>query len=202
MCENFLGKSITSDEGYELVYDVLNHMRDVLKDFQEETGNLYNLEATPAESTAYKLAKKDKEIFNEEMYAQGSEVPYYTNSCHVPVNQVENIDQLYSHQHKLQALHTGGTVIHNYLETSISGDKAKEIIKYVSENYEAPYTSLSPVYSTCETHGFLDGYYDQCPHCGEKTESYQRITGYIRPVSKFNDGKSEEFKDRNQIKVV
>lgn len=202
MCENFLNKDITSDEGYDLVYEVLEFMRDKLMDFQEATGNLYNLEATPAESTAYKLAKKDTEIFGNEIITQGAEVPYYTNSCHVPVKKVENIDMLYSHQHKLQALHTGGTVIHNYLETSISGDKAKEIIKYVSENYEAPYTSLSPVYSTCHKHGFLDGYYDTCPHCGEVTESYQRITGYIRPVSKFNEGKSEEFKDRNQIKVV
>jgi ribonucleoside-triphosphate reductase len=202
MCENFLEQDITSDEGYALVYEVLEFMRDVLMDFQEETGNLYNLEATPAESTAYKLAKKDTEIFGQEIKTQGAEVPYYTNSCHVPVKQVENIDMLYAHQHKLQALHTGGTVIHNYLETSISGDKAKEIIKYVSENYEAPYTSLSPVYSTCQKHGFLDGYYDTCPHCGEVTESYQRITGYIRPVSKFNEGKSEEFKDRHQIKVV
>lgn len=202
MCQNFLGKDITSDEGWQLVHDVLVYMRDILKDFQEETGNLYNLEATPAESTAYKLAKKDKELFGEKIFNQGEEVPYYTNSCHVPVSQVENIDQLYKHQHKLQALHTGGTVIHNYLETSIDGDKAKEIVKYVSENYEAPYTSLSPVYSTCENHGFLGGYYDECPHCGTKTESYQRITGYIRPISQFNEGKSEEFYDRNQIRVV
>jgi ribonucleoside-triphosphate reductase len=176
-------------------------MRDKLKDFQEETGNLYNLEATPAESTSYKLAKKDKELFGDKIYTQGDNAPYYTNSCHLPVKEVENIDMLYKHQHKLQALHTGGTVIHNYLETPISGSKAKEIVKYTSENYEAPYTSLSPVYSVCSEHGFLGGYYDNCPHCGETAESYQRITGYIRPVSKFNDGKQAEFYDRKQIKV-
>jgi anaerobic ribonucleoside-triphosphate reductase len=199
MCENFLGKNIKSEEGYQLTYDVLVFMRDILKDFQEQTDNLYNLEATPAESTSYKLAKKDVELFGDNIVTQGKDAPYYTNSCHVPVSEVENIDQLYKHQHEL---HTGGTVIHNYLETSISGEKAKEIIKYVSNKYKAPYTSLSPVYSTCDEHGFLDGYYDQCPHCGEYTESYQRITGYIRPISQFNAGKTEEFKDRKQIAVV
>lgn len=202
MCENFLGKNIKSEEGYQLTHDVLVFMRDILKDFQEQTDNLYNLEATPAESTSYKLAKKDVELFGDNIVTQGADAPYYTNSCHVPVSEVENIDQLYKHQHELQELHTGGTVIHNYLETSISGEKAKEIIKYVSNKYKAPYTSLSPVYSTCDEHGFLDGYYDQCPHCGEYTESYQRITGYIRPISQFNEGKTEEFKDRKQIAVV
>jgi ribonucleoside-triphosphate reductase len=201
MCMNFLGEGIASEEGYQLTYDVLTFMRNKLKDFQEETGSLYNLEATPAESTSYKLAKKDKELFGDKIYTQGDNAPYYTNSCHLPVKEVENIDMLYKHQHKLQALHTGGTVIHNYLETPISGAKAKEIVKYTSENYEAPYTSLSPVYSVCSEHGFLGGYYDNCPHCGETAESYQRITGYIRPVSKFNDGKQAEFYDRKQIKV-
>ncbi|MEA1976260.1 MAG: ribonucleoside triphosphate reductase [Bacillota bacterium] len=201
MCENFLGESIKSEEGYQLTYEVLEFMRDILKDFQEQTDNLYNLEATPAESTAYKLAKKDVELFGDKIFTQGEDAPYYTNSCHVPVSQVENIDQLYKHQHELQALHTGGTVIHNYLETSISGDKAKEIIKYVSNKYKAPYTSLSPVYSTCNEHGFLNGYYEKCPYCGAETESYQRITGYIRPISQFNEGKAEEFKDRKQIQV-
>jgi ribonucleoside-triphosphate reductase len=201
MCENFLGKGIKSEEGYQLTYEVLEFMRDILKDFQEQTDNLYNLEATPAESTAYKLAKKDVELFGDKIFTQGEKAPYYTNSCHVPVNEVENIDQLYKHQHELQALHTGGTVIHNYLETSISGAKAKEIIKYISNKYKAPYTSLSPLYSTCKEHGFLNGYFEKCPHCGAATESYQRITGYIRPISQFNDGKAEEFKDRKQIRV-
>lgn len=201
MCQNFLNKGIKSQKGYDLVHEVLIFMRDKLKDFQQQTGNLYNLEATPAESTSYKLAKKDKKLFGDSVYAQGEEAQYYTNSCHLPVKDVKNIDQLYKHQHKLQALHTGGTVIHNYLETSISGKKAKEIIKYVSKNYEAPYTSLSPVYSNCKEHGFLDGFFERCPQCGQKTESYQRITGYIRPISQFNEGKTAEFKDRNQIKV-
>ncbi|GAB6106622.1 ribonucleoside triphosphate reductase [Fusibacter bizertensis] len=198
MCENLLGKGILSEEGYAFTYEVLEYMRKRMQDFQEETGDLFNLEATPAESTAYKMASKDKKIYKE-IITQGDKVPYYTNSCHIPVNQVKDINSLYTHQHKLQALHTGGTVIHNYLESSISGEKAKAIIKYVTENFEAPYTSLSPVYSICKTHGFVHGRQEVCPHCGEVTECYQRVTGYIRPVSRFNDGKKEEFRDRQQL---
>jgi ribonucleoside-triphosphate reductase len=199
MCENLLGKDITSKEGYVLTYKVLDFMREKMKDYQEETGDLFNLEATPAESTAYKFAKRDQEIYGSDIISQGEAAPYYTNSCHIPVSRIENIDELYQHQHELQALHTGGTVIHNYLETSISGEKAKKIIKHVSENYHAPYTSLSPVYSICKVHGFIHGNQEVCPHCGVSVESYQRVTGYIRPVSKFNDGKKEEFKDRKQM---
>ncbi|KUK71692.1 MAG: Anaerobic ribonucleoside-triphosphate reductase [Clostridiales bacterium 38_11] len=198
MCENLLGQDITSEEGYAFTYEVLEYMRSRIQDFQEETGDLFNLEATPAESTAYKLASRDKKIYKE-IITQGDKIPYYTNSCHIPVKLVTDIHSLYEHQHKLQALHTGGTVIHNYLETSISGEKAKTIVKYVTENFKAPYTSLSPVYSICKTHGFIHGRHTTCPYCGGLVESYQRVTGYIRPVSRFNNGKKEEFKDRNQI---
>ncbi|MBS7527647.1 ribonucleoside triphosphate reductase [Fusibacter paucivorans] len=201
MCENLLGEGIDTEAGYAFTYEVLEYMRDRMRDFQEETGDLFNLEATPAESTAYKLATTDRKIYKD-IKTQGESVPYYTNSCHMPVKKVKDIHSLYDHQHKLQALHTGGTVIHNYLETSISGDKAKAIIKYVTENFEAPYTSLSPVYSICETHGFIHGNQETCPHCGAPVESYQRVTGYIRPVSRFNDGKKAEFKDRKQIDAV
>ncbi|PIE77100.1 MAG: ribonucleoside triphosphate reductase [Clostridiales bacterium] len=200
MCENLLAKDILSTEGYDFTYEVLEYMRKRMQDFQEETGDLFNLEATPAESTAYKLATRDKKIYRD-IITQGDAVPYYTNSCHIPVSKVTDIQSLYQHQHKLQALHTGGTVIHNYLETSISGEKAKAIVKYVTENFEAPYTSLSPVYSVCGTHGFVQGGAEFCPHCQQKTELYQRVTGYIRPVSRFNDGKQAEFKARNQIAV-
>lgn len=198
MCENLLSCDITTEEGYQFTYEVLEFMRGRMQDFQEETGDLFNLEATPAESTAYKLAKMDKALYRD-IITQGVGAPYYTNSCHIPVNKVSDIHSLYGHQHKLQALHTGGTVIHNYLETSISGQKAKAIVKYVTENFEAPYTSLSPVYSICQTHGFLHGNLEKCPHCGETVESYQRVTGYIRPVSRFNDGKKEEFRQRKQL---
>lgn len=198
MCLNLLGEGIQTDVGYAFTSDVLNYMRNRMQDFQEETGDLFNLEATPAESTAYKLASRDKQIYKS-IITQGEAAPYYTNSCHIPVNEVRDIHSLYAHQHKLQALHTGGTVIHNYLETSISGDKAKAIVKYVTENFEAPYTSLSPVYSICKQHGFIHGSQESCPHCGSQTEHYQRVTGYIRPVSRFNAGKKAEFYDRNQL---
>lgn len=198
MCENLLGKDILSDDGHAFVHEVLMHMRNRIQDYQEQTGDLFNLEATPAESTAYKLASRDKLLYKD-IISQGGKVPYYTNSCHIPVDRVSDIHSLYTHQHKLQALHTGGTVIHNYLETSISGEKAKAIIKYVTEHFEAPYTSLSPVYSICRTHGFIHGAHDVCPECGEEVEKYQRVTGYIRPISRFNDGKKEEYKDRHQI---
>jgi ribonucleoside-triphosphate reductase len=200
MCLNFLGEGIQSEAGYAFTTEVLKYMRNRMQDFQEETGDLFNLEATPAESTAYKLASRDKKIYKN-IITQGDAVPYYTNSCHIPVNEIRDIHSLYEHQHKLQALHTGGTVIHNYLESSISGKKAKAIVKYVTENFEAPYTSLSPVYSICEVHGFIHGNQISCPHCGESTEQYQRVTGYIRPVSRFNEGKKAEFVDRCQLSV-
>jgi ribonucleoside-triphosphate reductase len=199
MCVNLIGQDITTNEGYSLMFDVLEYMRSRIQDFQEETGDLFNLEATPAESTAYKLAAKDQKMYKS-IITQGQQAPYYTNSCHIPVDQVTDIHSLYQHQHKLQSLHTGGTVIHNYLESSISGEKAKAIVKYVTENFEAPYTSLSPVYSICSVHGFLHGNVSSCPHCGEEAVAYQRVTGYIRPVNRFNDGKKEEFKDRHQLK--
>jgi len=199
MCENMFGEDITSQRGYDFTYKVLDYMREVIRDFQEETGDLFNLEATPAESTAYKLAARDKKIYKDGIVTQGDEVPYYTNSCHIPVKRVKDITHLYEHQHKLQALHTGGTVIHNYLNSPISGEKAKKIIKYVSENFEAPYTSLSPVYSICRSHGFLHGHHDTCPECGQEVEAYQRVTGYIRPVKNFNDGKKQEYLDRAQL---
>lgn len=202
MCHNFIGKGINTEEGHKLSVEVLEHMREKVADFQEETGNLYNLEATPAESTCYRLAMKDVRRYDD-IYTKTGEnnEPYYTNSCHLPVDEVENITHLFDHQNDLQKEFTGGTVVHVYLEESISGDKIKKILKNVCEKYEVPYISFSPVYSVCSEHGFLKGYYEQCPNCGQTTESYQRITGYIRPISKFNAGKRAEFFDRKQIVV-
>lgn len=199
MCENFLGKDILSEEGKTLTIDVLNFMRERLSDFQEETENLYNLEATPAESTAYRLAKKDKEKYFDIVTQGTREVPYYTNSCHVPVSKVESIQQVFDHQDDIQVLFTGGTVIHVFLGSPISGDKAKQIVKTVCEKYKVPYVSLSPVNHYCPDHGYLTHKADTCPTCGREVEKYQRITGYLRNVKYFNDGKREEFTDRNQI---
>jgi len=201
MCVNFLGEDILSQRGYELAEKVLDFMNVKIADYQEETDNLWNLEASPSESTCYKLALKDNKLFGNDIFSQGMDGErYYTNSCHVPVNKLTTIDDLYKHQHKLQSKHSGGTVIHNWLKGGISGDKAKKIIKYTAENYEAPYTSLSPVYSICPEHGYVQGYQEQCPICDRDIISYQRITGYTRPVNKFNAGKEQEFKDRNQMR--
>lgn len=200
MCLNLLGVGIKSKDGKQFSLDVLDFMRDRLVDYQEETGNLYNLEATPAESTAYRLAKKDVAEFGDMVYVQGEhEAPYYTNSCHLPVNEVDNIIDLIEHQEDLQEKFTGGTVVHLYLESSISGEKAKNIIRTICKNYAVPYISLSPVYSVCSEHKFIEGYKTECPYCGKPTEQYQRITGYIRQVSKFNKGKKAEFADRVQL---
>lgn len=200
MCMNFLNKDILSNEGKELSQEVLIHMRERLKDYQEETNNLYNLEATPAESTCYRLAKKDKEEFGNLIYTQGSkESPYYTNSCHIPVKDIKTINQILDNQNDLQKLHTGGTVIHFYLEGGIPSEQAKHIVKTICSNYEVPYISLSPIICSCPTHGYMKDTLVKCPICGQTTQMYQRITGYIRKVDYFNDGKKSEFLDRHQL---
>ena len=199
MCENFLGQNILSDAGKQLSIDVLEFMREKLKDFQEETGNLYNLEATPAESTAYRLAKKDVEKYPDIKTQGTSKTPYYTNSCHIPVDQVESIKQVFDHQNDIQLLFTGGTVIHIFLGTPVSAAQAKKIVQTVCTTYKVPYVSLSPVNHYCKNHGYIDAALDVCPICGEEIEKYQRITGYLRNVKYFNDGKREEFNDRHQL---
>jgi len=202
MCLNLLGKDILDHEAHQFCIDVLNFMRDKLSDYQEETHQLFNLEATPAESTCYRLARLDKLEFGDQIISQGTiDAPYYTNSCHMPVKNVESIQQLFDHQNDLQTLFTGGTVIHCYLEGPITAKQAKQIIRTVMNEYSAPYVSLSPLNAICPEHGLLMRSYTECPICGKETELYQRITGYIRKVSQFNPGKYAEFHDRKQIKI-
>lgn len=201
MCENFLGVGILDPKGKELSIKVLEHMREKLKDFQEETETLYNLEATPAESTSYRLAKKDREKYPDIKTKGTTESPYYTNSCHIPVAEVKSINQVFEHQNDLQILFTGGTVIHVFLGSPISGKQAKQIIKTVCETYQVPYVSLSPVNHYCPDHGYIDKAVDRCPICDQKVEKYQRITGYLRNVEHFNDGKLAEFHERKQLCV-
>jgi ribonucleoside-triphosphate reductase len=151
---------------------------------------------------SYRLAKIDVGEFGEDIITQGNTngfAPYYTNSCHLPVSEVEDILQVISHQEELQEKFTGGTVVHLYTQNSMSGDMAKHIIRTICENYKVPYVSISPVYSICPDHNFIEGNQPICPHCGKETEQYQRITGYIRQVSKFNPGKKAEFADRHQL---
>lgn len=199
MCENLLRKDILSAEGKQLSLDVLDFMREKLMDFQEETGNLWNLEATPAESTTYRLAQKDRQMFDDIITAGTSDAPFYTNSCHVPVNKVKSIHQVFEHQNDLQIKHTGGTVIHVYLGSAISGQQAKEIVRTVCEKYEVPYVSLSPINRYCDTCGYVEDEVDNCPTCGKELDQYQRITGYLRNIKNFNIGKRQEFEERKQL---
>lgn len=201
MCENYFNdnSNIISNKGKEFSIKVLNFIRNKLIKYQEETGNLYNLEATPAESTCYRLAKKDKEEFDDIITRGTNDAPYYTNSCHIPVSEVHNIKQLFDHQEDLQVLFTGGTVIHCFMDGAISGQQAKHIIKTVCENYRVPYVSISPLNRYCPNHGYIANKVDKCPQCGEELELYQRITGYLRRVKFFNAGKKSEFKERKQL---
>lgn len=199
MCLNFLGKDILSPEGKALSEEILDVMRERLRDYQEETENLYNLEASPAESTAYRLASKDREEFADIITQGDPEAPYYTNSCHIPVSQVESIKQVFDHQENLQTKFTGGTVVHVYLKSPIAKEQAKHMVETVCNHYAVPYISLSPVNHYCSDHGYIEQSCDICPHCHKQVEKYQRITGYLRNVKFFNDGKRSEFRDRIQL---
>lgn len=200
MCENMLGCDITDDRGKTWAIEVLNYMRDKLVSFQEETGHLYNLEATPAEGCTYSLAKKDLELYPDIITQGTPDAPYYTNSCHMPVYMVESVTQLMEHQNDLQVLFTGGTVVHLYLDGPITGEQAKHTIKTICENYKIPYMSISPINAFCDTHGLVAPQENKCPKCGQEVELYQRVTGYIRKVKNFNRGKKSEFRDRRQLK--
>ena len=201
MCENFMGKGIGTKEGKALAEQVLDYMRDVLLAFQKSTSHLYNLEATPAESTCYRLAKLDKKLYPDIITQGSGDSVYYTNSCHLPVKEVKNIAALLDHQDSLQTKMTGGTVVHLYLAKGISGAQAKQIVKHTCENYSLPYLSISPIICYCPECGVLDEPVDKCPHCGGVTKYMQRITGYIRDVDNYNPGKLQEFHDRKQINV-
>ncbi len=200
MCENFLGVGIDTEEGLEFALNVGSFIRDALIIFQQETSHLYNYEATPAESTAFRLAQKDL-IRYPDIIQQGmdTENTYYTNSCHLPVKKVTSINENFKHQNELQQQFTGGTVIHNFLEGAISGPQAKALVKSLCENYNVPYISLSPISRYCDEHGYVKEIVDECPECSSRLKKYQRITGYLRCVDNYNPGKAQEFEDRVQI---
>lgn len=172
-------------------------MRNRLSDYQETYGDLYNLEATPAESTSYRLAKHDKERFPDIITANEGKTPYYTNSSHLPVGFTADIFEALDIQDELQTLYTSGTVFHAFLGQKLDNWKTTaNLVRKIAENYRLPYYTISPTYSICRNHGYISGEVYECPECGEKTEVYSRITGYYRPVQNWNDGKSQEFKDR------
>ncbi|MBQ9429902.1 MAG: ribonucleoside triphosphate reductase, partial [Clostridia bacterium] len=200
----WIRKDLTQPEAQEFTKEVLNHMRERLSDYQEQYGDLYNLEATPAESTTYRLAKHDVRRYPDIITAGGGEggAPYYTNSSHLPVGYTEDVFSALDIQDDLQTLYTSGTVFHTFLGEKLPDWKAAaNLVRKIAENYKLPYYTMSPTYSVCKTHGYLAGEVYTCPHCGEKTEVYSRITGYYRPVQNWNDGKAQEFKERKEYNL-
>ncbi len=196
---NWLKADLTDERTQQFTKDVLNHMRERLSDYQEMYGDLYNLEATPAESPAFRLAKHDLKHFPDIITAAMSDdqTPYYTNSSHLPVDYTEDIFSALDVQDELQTLYTSGTVFHAFLGEKLPDWKAAAtLVRKIAENYRLPYYTMSPTYSVCKNHGYIAGEVYECPDCGEKTEVYSRITGYYRPVQNWNDGKAQEYKDR------
>lgn len=202
----WIRKDMTTVEAQAFAKDVLNHMRNRLSDYQELYGDLYNLEATPAESTSYRLAKHDLKHFPDIITASDQtkgDAPYYTNSSHLPVGCTDDIFEALDKQDELHTLYTSGTVFHAFLGEKLpSWKSAATLVRKIAENYKLPYYTISPTYSVCKNHGYIAGEEYSCPICGEKTEVYSRITGYYRPIQNWNDGKSQEFKDRVEYDPV
>jgi ribonucleoside-triphosphate reductase len=206
-CLNFMGRDIASETGREFSIRVMDFLRDLIGEIQEETGDIYNLEATPAEGTSYRLAMIDKKKFpdiicaNEEEYKRGAE-PFYTNSTQLPVNYTDDIFETLVLQDDLQTKYTGGTVMHIYLGENIDDtDAVKRLIKKILTGFRLPYLTLSPTFSVCPSHGYLNGKQENCPICHEEAEVYSRVVGYLRPVKQWNNGKQAEFQLRKTYKV-
>lgn len=198
----WLRADLTDERVQRFARDVLNHMRERLSDYQEQYGDLYNLEATPAESTTYRFAKHDKEDFPDIITANMNGTPYYTNSSHLPVGYTEDIFSALDIQDDLQTLYTSGTVFHAFLGEKLPDWKAAaNLVRKIAENYKLPYYTMSPTYSVCKDHGYLTGEQFTCPICGQKTEVNSRITGYYRPIQNWNDGKAQEYKDRKVYNI-
>ena len=199
----WLRKDMTHRETQEFTKNVLNFMRNKLSDYQEQYGDLYNLEATPAESTTYRLAKHDKQRYPDIITAsENGNVPYYTNSSHLPVGFTSDIFDALDIQDELQTLYTSGTVFHAFLGEKLPDWRsAANLVRKIAENYKLPYYTISPTYTVCKNHGYLSGEHFTCPVCGENTEVYSRITGYYRPVQNWNDGKRKEYDDRQEYNI-
>lgn len=194
---NFTGKGLEEESNRLFAVRLMHFMRETLRTFQEETGHVYNLEATPAEGASHRLARLDKKHYPS-IRTSGESTPYYTNSTQLPVNHTSNIFHLLDHQEELQSLYTGGTVQHLYLGEEVEDTEALQgLLKRLFERYKIPYLSFTPTFSICQQHGYLRGKQPQCPHCRKPAEVWSRVTGYLRPVSNFNEGKQEEFRERS-----
>ena len=199
---NFLEEDITTPKGKKFALEVLDFMREKMIKFQEETGNLYNLEATPGEGTSYRQAKADKEKFPDIITAGTKETPYYTNSSQLPVGFTDDVFEALKLQNDLQTKYTGGTVLHVFLGEKISDpNQAKNLVKKIFENYSLPYITLTPTFSICPTHGYISGEHFECPQCTIKQpcEVYSRVVGYIRPVQQWHKGKQAEYGERKEF---
>ncbi len=206
-CLNLLGKGIADPEGKAFAIRVMDYMRETIKKYQQETGNNYNLEATPAEGTSYRLAKMDKKnlvsikVANDKEYYERGAKPFYTNSTQLPVNYSDDIFEVLDHQDELQTKYTGGTTVHIFAGERIHDiETMKNLVRKICNNYKLPYFTFSPTFSTCAQHGYISGEHFKCPKCGQDTEVYSRIVGYIRPVKQWNEGKKEEFAMRKTFK--
>lgn len=200
----WLGGSMASEKTQQFTREVLTHMRERLSDYQESYGDLYNLEATPAESTTYRLAKHDKKRYPQIATAgKPGDTPYYTNSSHLPVDYTADIFDALDIQDELQTLYTSGTVFHAFLGEKLPDWKAAaKLVRTIAENYRLPYYTLSPTYSVCREHGYLSGEHFVCPKCGQKAEVYSRITGYYRPIQNWNEGKTQEYENRREYDIA
>ena len=206
-CINLLGENIASPAGKKFTLKVLDFMRSLLLQFQEETGNNYNLEATPAEGTSYRLAKIDKAKYpkivcaNEDEYSKGAE-PFYTNSTHLPINYTDDLFEVLEHQNEIQSKYTGGTVLHIFVGEKIDDvGVIKTLIQRICSNYKLPYFTITPTFSICPSHGYLSGEHKRCPKCNNECEVYSRVVGYLRPVKQWNKGKQEEFRIRKTFVI-
>lgn len=201
-CLNLLGKGIGTPEGKEFATETLKFMRGVLQSFQEETGNLYNLEATPAESTSYRLARLDREKYKNIITSGTDKHPYLTNSTQLNVDATRDVFEALQHQQDIQSLYTGGTIFHTFLPESIDRETCRKLVRKIAET-KIPYFSITPTFSVCDGHGYIRGQHPNCPECGAQTEVFSRIVGYLRPVRTWNDGKQQEFKDRTPyVKLI
>jgi ribonucleoside-triphosphate reductase len=199
---NLLKKDISSPEGRAFSLEVLEFMRTRLADYQEETGNLYNLEATPAEGTTYRFAKEDKKRFPDIVQQGPENAPYYTNSTHLPVGYTDDPLAALDHQDELQTKYTGGTVLHLFLGERVKDwETTRDFVRKVAEGYRLPYFTLTPTFSICPTHGYLIGEHRSCPTCESTCEVWSRIVGYFRPVSEWNTGKKSEYLDRIEYRI-